>query len=127
MSCFVRIATKLTNSETIKEAAEAIGYRVLEDATEVRGYSSRKVEANIVLGTKKSNYDIGAVKEKDGTHTFVADWSMAGIAQKTFVQQLSQKYSYLQVLQTVTSKGFVLADEKVDDRGAVQLLLRKFS
>lgn len=126
MSCFVRIATKLTNTETIKMAAEALGYRVLKSAKKVRGYGSREAKADFVLGTK-TKYDIGAIKADDGTYSFVSDWGGTRVTQKEFVRKLSQKYSYLQVLETVTSKGYVLADEKVDERGAVRLLLRKFS
>jgi len=126
MSCFVRIATRLTHEETVRQAIEGIGYRVIEGATEARGWNEQHEQADIVIGTRTS-YDIGAVKTKTGAFDFVADWSMTGVDREQFLRQLTQKYSYLQVTQQARKLGFVVAKEEVEESGSVRLLLRRFA
>ncbi len=125
MSQFVRIATQLTEAEAIQEAAEELGYTVLAEQTEVRGYSSRTAKAEFVLGTD-TRYDIGAVRGEDGRYEFVSDWSMSRIDRQDFVNRLSQGYSRIRVVRNAKKRGFQVATEKVDEKGNVRLLLRKF-
>jgi hypothetical protein len=124
MSCFTRVATKLTDVEAIKEAAAELGYS-LRKGKQVRGWSSRTTEADFVFATK-TRYDVGAVRKKDGTYEFVCDWGMSGIGQKGFVEDISQRYGYVRLRRAAKKKGFTFIDRGVDNKGNVQVLLRKF-
>jgi hypothetical protein len=125
VSCFVRIATRLTDLDTIREAVPQIGYRVVE-GTEVRGWSEQTTSAELVIGTD-ADYDIGAVRGEGGGYDFVADWSMARVDQQEFVARLAQRYSYLRVTAAARKQGFVVAQDRVDEQGRLQLVLRKFA
>lgn len=127
MSCFTKIATRLVDLDAIEAAAADLGYETRRDTKQVRGWSSQTTTADAVLQRKDSHYDIGAVREKDGTYGFVSDWSMSGVRQQDFVDRLSQRYSYRRVVTQAKASGFVVAKEKVDEAGAIRLVLRKFA
>lgn len=125
MSCFTKVTTKLTDLETLKEALAALGYPLLEGATEARGWRGAAESADFVVGTG-SEYDIGICRGKQGTFDFVADWEMARLKRQSFLNSVAQKYAELRVLQTAKKSGFVVAGQTTDAQGNIQLLLRRF-
>jgi hypothetical protein len=126
VSCFTRVKTRLTDDATIRRAVSRIGYEILENARQARGWSGQKEKADFVIGTR-TDYDIGAVKSEGGAYDFFADWPMAHVDKDEFVGKLSQSYSYLRVVEVAKRKGFVLAKEEASEKGGVRLLLRRFS
>lgn len=124
MSCFVRIATRLTDELALKEAVSQVGYQVVEGRSDVRGYSGTE-RADVVIDTGGA-YDIGAVRTKEGAFELVADWEMARVDRTAFVGKLTQAYGVARVTQAAKKSGFVVAKQKVDERGSVKLTLRRF-
>lgn len=125
MSCFVRIATRLTDELTLRKAVADLGYQVREGATEARGWNEQSLAADLVIDTR-TDYDIGALRDENGTFTFACDWSMARLDEAEFVRQVTRRYSYIQVLEVARRKGFIVASEEAKEQGAVRLLLRKY-
>ena len=126
MSCFVRIATRLTDEATLRLAAVELGYKVAEKAGVVKGWGDDEAHADVVIHTG-TPYDVGAVRNKSETYDFVGDFSMAHLAEADFVDRMSQAYSKIRVLEAARKSGFVVANQTVDLQGTVQLVLRRFS
>jgi hypothetical protein len=124
MSCFVRIATQITDEHHLREAVDAVGYTIRK-GTDVRGWMQQTTAADFVIDTG-TKYDVGAVKNGDETWSFVSDWSMSSVKQDAFVNQLTQRYSAIRVAAKAKKQGYVVAREKVEQDGTIRLLLRKF-
>jgi len=126
MSCFVRIATKLTDETTLRLAAVELGYKVQEKAGVVKGWGDDEAHADVVINTGTA-YDVGAVRNKSETFDFVGDFSMAHLSETDFVNRMSQAYGKIRVVEAAKKSGFVVASQSVDRQGAVQLVLRRFT
>ncbi|MBT3219849.1 MAG: DUF1257 domain-containing protein [Proteobacteria bacterium] len=126
MSHFSRVRTKLVNLDTLRNALEELGHQVLAESSMVRGWSTRTTKAELVVESGRDNYDIGAVRNKDGTLDLVADWSMIHVDQRAFVGKVSQRYSWIALKENARRKGYTVAREQVREDGVVQLVLRKF-
>ena len=126
MSHFSRVRTKLVNLDTLRNALDELGYKVLANRQKVRGWSSSTTDADLVVESGRDNYDIGAVRNNEGTLDLVADWSMLHIKQEDFVGQVSQRYSWIALKENARRKGYTVAREQVREDGVVHLVLRKF-
>ena len=90
----------------------------------VRGWGSEKTTADLKIAMKKSKYDLGFVKKKE-TYDIVADWyGIKEIKQKTFVQELNQRYAYHVTKSKLEEKGFTLVEEE-ESEGRIHLMLRR--
>lgn len=125
MSCMVQISTKLRDLDTVKQAADALGYAAREGVTEVAGYGSQRQQALLVLAVGGS-YDVGVARAEDGTLSLVCDWEMARIDERAFSGRLAQEYSAIQVRERARAAGYVIARETREANGQIKLLLRRF-
>ena len=123
MSHFTRIRTQLHDLDAVRRALEDLGYTVGEGSA--RGFGSQQVAADLVVRLDGS-FDIGFQKTKSGIE-MVADFWGIRINREEFLQQITQRYAHITVLDQAEKQGFqVVAEETLED-GSVRLVMQRWS
>lgn len=132
MSHFTKCDLKITNLVALKRALADLGHVFTEakneQGVEVRGYKGAKLNAEISIDMGK--YDIGVVKQQDGTYEIVADWwgveTTRGTTETEFVEELNQKYAYQRVVMACEEQGYTLEETKNEEDGKIALTVKKW-
>ncbi len=132
MSHFTKCDLKITNLVALKRALADLGYTFAEAknevGVEVRGYKGQKLNAELSIDMGK--YDIGVVKQADGTYEIVADWwgveTTRGVTEQEFVEEVNQKYAYQRVVIACEEQGYTLEETKNEEDGKIQLTMKKW-
>jgi hypothetical protein len=133
MSHFTKCDLKMTNVEALKKALADMELNVIEAAAGqqvvVRGYRGQTLSADLKIDMGK--YDIGVVKNDDGTLDLVADWwgveTTKGISEEELKTRLKQRYAYHNVLMACEAKGYSVEEEVNQEDGSIQLVVRKWA
>ena len=127
MSHFTKIKTKIINKECLIEALQNLDFVVKENVA-IIGYRGRKSKGDVVIKTNKA-YDVGFVKETDGTYQMVADWYGAARAvqrsQHQFLSDVQKEYATVRVINEVKRKGYRVQSRRVTETGEIKLLVVK--
>jgi hypothetical protein len=74
-------------------------------------------------------YDIGVVKQEDGTYALEADWwgveTTRGIKEEEVVKEVNAKYAYQRVVAAVEEQGYTIDTNAVQADGTVKLTVHK--
>ena len=138
MSHFSRIATKLSETDKLKEALERLGHEVEMGPTHVRGYQGQQEPVDLAI-RRPEGYDIGFRKRLDGgdvedagvevhemgdVEMVVDKWGLK-IDEKEFLQAVTQQYAYCVIREQATLDGFVLIEEETQEDGTVRLIFEE--
>ncbi|WP_428268840.1 DUF1257 domain-containing protein [Haliangium sp.] len=132
MSHFTKCELKMTNLTALKRALEDMELDYTEaqanQSVQVRGWRGQTLDASMCINMGK--YDIGVVSAGDGTYDLTADWwgveTTKGISEAEFKDRLSQRYAYHNVLQACEGKGYTVEEERNEEDGSIQLVVRKW-
>ena len=132
MSHFTKCDLKMTNYEALKKALAdmELAFQEAEEgaSVSVRGYRGQTLDASLKIDM--GTYDIGVVKQQDGTLDLVADWwgveTTKGVSEDEFKNTLSQKYQYHNVKQACEEKGYAVEEEVNEEDGSIRLVVRKW-
>ncbi|MHA1996579.1 MAG: DUF1257 domain-containing protein [Promethearchaeota archaeon] len=126
MSHFTKIKTRLFDKGLIIEALEELKYTVDELATTIHGYGGQMKQAEFIVKANKS-YDIGFVKEKDGSYDIVADWyGIRNIKKQDFFNNIKQKYSLGMVKREMKKKGYKMIRTENQADNSIKVTWRKW-
>ena len=133
MSHFTKCDLKMTNVEALKKALADMELKVVEAAegqsVVVRGYRGQTLAADLKIDM--GTYDIGVVKNEDGTLDLVADWwgveTTKGVSEEELKTKLKQRYAYHNVLMACEAKGYTVEEEVDQEDGSIQLVVRKWA
>lgn len=125
MSHFTQIKTKAINKQAIKRALKRLypNYEVVEDSV-VRGWMGRTQKADVVLKAKQGDYDLGFVKQSDGTFSSVAE-SMSKWKETKFQESFNQIYAVEAAKMQAEELG-AFVQEQVQEDGSIQLHIEQF-
>ena len=130
MSHFTKVATKINDLVALKKALDQLGwkYKANEQGVEVRGWRGQTTKAEIAIDMGK--YDIGVVKQEDGTYALEADWwgveTSRGLTEAEVVKEVNQKYAYQRVVAAVEEQGYTIDTNQVSADGSVKLNVSKW-
>ena len=130
MSHFTKVATKINDLVALKKALEQLGWKYRADAAgvEVRGWRGQTSRAEIAIDMGK--YDVGVVKQDDGTYALEADWwgveTTRGLKEEEVVKELNAKYAYQRVVAAVEEQGYTIDENAVQADGSVKLTVSKW-
>lgn len=132
MSHFTTVATKITNLTCLLRALDRLKlkYQVAQEGQGVlvRGWKGQTTKAEVSIDMGK--YDIGVVRNEDGTYTLVADWwgieVSRGKTEQEVVDELNREYAYQTVLLACESQGYRIDEETVAEDGTVKLSVSKW-
>ena len=125
MSHFTKVETKITDLIFLKKAISDLGLVYEEGNLKAKGWLWKRAKVDLKIPTK-SGYDIG-FKYNGKSYDVVADWDSIGdVDEQTFINELSQRYAYNVVRDTMAQQGFMIAEEKSED-GRIKMTFRKAS
>ena len=133
MSHFTKCDLKMTNVEALKKALADMELNVVEaeagQQVVVRGYRGQTLAADLKIDM--GTYDIGVVKNDDGTLDLIADWwgveTTKGVSEEEHKTRLKQRYAYHNVLMACEAKGYSVEEEVNQEDGSIQLVVRKWA
>lgn len=125
MSHFTKVQTKITEILFLKKALSDMDLAYEEGKLKAKGWLWKKAKADLIIPTK-SGYDIG-FQYNGSSYDVIADWdSINDVDQESFVSELSQRYAYNVVSDTLAQQGFMMMEEKAED-GKIKMTMRKAS
>jgi len=130
MSHFTKVATKINDLIALKRALDQLGwkYKHAEQGVEVRGWRGQKSTAELAIDMGK--YDIGVIKQEDGTYCLEADWwgieTTRGVKEEEVVKEVNAKYAYQRVVAAVEEQGYTIDQNAVQADGTVKLTVSKW-
>lgn len=133
MSHFTKCDLKMTNYEALKKALAdmELAFQEAEEgaSVSVRGYRGQTLDASLKIDM--GTYDIGVVKQQDGTLDLVADWwgveTTKGVSEEELKTRLKQRYAYHNVLMACEAKGYSVEEEVNEEDGTINLVVRKWA
>jgi hypothetical protein len=94
----------------------------------VRGWRGQKTQAEMSIDMGK--YDIGVVKQEDGTYALEADWwgieTTRGVKEEDVVKEVNAKYAYQRVVAALEDQGYQIDQNAVQADGSVKLTVSKW-
>jgi hypothetical protein len=130
VSHFTKVATKINDLVALKKALDQLGwkYKASAEGVEVRGWRGQTTKAEIAIDMGK--YDVGVVKQADGTYALEADWwgveTTRGLKEEEVVKELNAKYAYQRVVAAVEEQGYTIDQNAVQADGTVKLTVSKW-
>jgi hypothetical protein len=130
VSHFTKVATKINDLIALRKALDQLGwkYKHAEAGVEVRGWRGQTSKAEIAIDMGK--YDVGVVKQEDGTYALEADWwgveTTRGLKEEEVVKELNAKYAYQRVVAAVEEQGYTIDENAVQKDGTVKLTVSKW-
>jgi hypothetical protein len=130
VSHFTKVATKVNDLVSLRKALDALGwkYKYSEQGVEVRGWRGQTTKAEIAIDMGK--YDVGVVKQEDGTYALEADWwgveTTRGLKEEEVVKEVNAKYAYQRVVAAVEEQGYTIDQNAVQADGSVKLTVSKW-
>lgn len=132
MSHFTKCELKMVNLQAIKNACDDLGWEYQEATAEqgvtVRGWRGQTLEAEMSINMGK--YDIGVVKNENGTYDLVSDWwgieTTKGLTENELKNTINQKYQYHNVKIACEDKGYEVEEEVNQEDGSIQLVVRRW-
>ncbi|HEY7957484.1 MAG: DUF1257 domain-containing protein [Polyangia bacterium] len=130
MSHFTKVATKINDLVALKKALDQLGWKYThaEEGVVVRGYRGQTMKAEIAIDMGK--YDVGVVKQEDGTYSLEADWwgveTTNGLKEEEVAKEVNAKYAYQRVVAAVEEQGYTIDSNAVQADGTVKLSVSKW-
>jgi hypothetical protein len=130
VSHFTKVATKVNDLVALRKALDQLGwkYKYSEQGVEVRGWRGQTSKAEIAIDMGK--YDVGVVKQEDGTYALEADWwgveTTKGLKEEEVVKEVNAKYAYQRVVAAVEEQGYSIDQNAVQADGSVKLTVSKW-
>ena len=123
MSHFTRVTTQLRDMVILQQALEQLGYDVAS-AGPIRGYGGQQVNADLVIDTG-SSYDIGFLQEDDQIELIADFWGLK-VDREKFLNQVTQRYAYLTVVEQAQAQGWSTLTEEVEPDGSIRLVMQRW-
>ena len=130
MSHFTTVATKINDLVALTRALDKLElkYTQAEAGVVVKGWRGQTSLAEISI--HMGRYDIGVVKNQDGTYGLQADWwgieTTVGKTEQEMVDELNREYAYQKVVIACENQGYRIEDQQVAADGTIQLSVSKW-
>ncbi len=146
MSHFTQMRTKIRDEDLLIRCLREMGYEVQKGGT-IRGFQgTRSVDVAVRM---KQGYDVGFVREADGTYAVLADWwGLKATSQEQFSRDLHRRleevqerikkeieemqrrvrreYALKASLAKLREQGFQVIDQRTEADGTVRILARRW-
>jgi hypothetical protein len=123
MSHFTRVKTRLHDLDCLQQALTDLKLRHETGQVQVSNYYHQMETVDVLVHTN-SDYNIG-FKQQEDAYEMVADWwgveNHTPIRQKTFTDQVTQRYAYNMTVRELREHGLEVVDEKVTPENVIEL------
>ena len=130
MSHFTTVATKINDLVALTRALDKLKlkYTQAEEGVVVKGWRGQTSLAEISI--HMGRYDIGVVKNEDGTYGLQADWwgieTTVGKTEQEMVDELNREYAYQKVVVACEEQGYRIDEQTVAEDGTIKLSVGKW-
>lgn len=118
MSHITTVQTSINDVNMLDAAAKSLGLKLSESSI-VRGYRGQRTTADVVWRVN-DGYDVGAVKQSDGTYALVADWWGTGYDLK---EKLLNEYQIQKIARRAKIMGDRIKSKTTLPNGTVEIRL----
>jgi hypothetical protein len=123
MSHFTTIQVQIKDGQILRETLEELGFQV-QCNTSVRGYLWNRTKADYVI-RQKNGFDLGF--RLNGDHyELVSDFWGARIDQKSFLDQIMQKYAHKSLVANAKQQGYTIETEECMEDGSIRVVLGRW-
>lgn len=119
MSHITKIAVAITSLQSLRDACTTLGFEFMEGQKQFVYYQGQKHKCDHAIRVPGATYEIGVVKQKDGTFGLETDfWSTGGLTEKIGQNGnlLTQQYKAQEVKRQMIKKGFVVSRSWIDEK-----------
>lgn len=130
MSHFTTVATKINDLTCLLKALDKLKMRYThaEEGVTVKGWRGQTATAEVSIHMGK--YDIGVVKNEDGTYGLQADWwgieTTVGKTEQEVVDEINREYAYQKVVVACEAQGYRIEEQAVSEDGTIKLSVSKW-
>lgn len=130
MSHFTTVATKINDLTCLLKALDKLKLRYTHDeqGVSVKGWRGQTSTAEVCIHMGK--YDIGVVKNQDGTYGLEADWwgieTTVGKTEQEVVDELNREYAYQKVVVACEAQGYEIKEQVQAEDGTIKLSVSKW-
>ncbi len=134
MSHLTKVKSKIKNLNMLKQSLNEIKMKFVEsnihNKLKIKAWNKKNEDILLEIKTGCS-YSVGVVlNEENNTYEFVADWwgveTYTGIIKEDFVNKITQKYAYNNVMDKIKDKGYELVTEEIDENKNIRIVLRRW-
>ena len=122
MSHITKVKTHLKDGVILRKALKKLGYQVEED--DLR--QSREVK-ELEFAARKGKVSVGfrRSKENNPVYEILADWEATNARREDVIHSIYQVYSQEKILDLARVKGFSLIRNRMNEKGQIEIVLRK--
>ena len=126
MSHITKVKTQLKDAQVLRRSLEKIGYDVQEGGL-ISGASSDGKNRSVELLAQKAGCRIGFRRSRsnDNAYEALADWHVQRRGQRVIINEIVQTYSREKILDMARHRGYSVIRNQVNQRGQIELILRK--
>jgi len=135
MSHFTTIKTQIKDSIALVKALGDVGFKTVEvheTPQHLYGFQGdiRPDTAEVIVRRKyigAASNDIGFQRQADGTYqAIISEYDRHQYSQ-TWLNTLTQRYGYHQLLETATNQGFAVEQQEVLEDGTIRVVVGRWS
>ena len=122
MSHITKVKTHLKDGLVLRKALKKLGYQVEEyDLRQSNGGKDLEFVA------KKGEVSIGfkGSRENKALYEMLADWEAMGTRREDLVNTIYQAYSQEKIMDLASVKGYSLMKNRMNEKGQIEIVLRK--
>ena len=126
MSHITSVKTQLKDAQVLRRSLEKIGYYVQEGGV-ISGASSAGESRAVDLLARKDGFRIGFRRSRSDHNAYeaLADWHVQRKGQRVIINEIVRTYSREKVLDMARRRGYSVIRNQVNQRGQIELILRK--
>lgn len=123
MSHVTAVKTRLKDGKVLRKALEKLGYCVCDGGLKT-GLPGRS--RHLELSANKDGFWIGFRRRRgDEAYEMHADWEGRRLGREKTIAEIHQVYSREKILDYAGAKGYMVAKNRVNEKGQIEIILRK--
>ncbi|NMB78932.1 MAG: DUF1257 domain-containing protein [Methanomicrobiales archaeon] len=131
MSHYSKVKTQFHNRQALVASLKNLGYEVETDTVILGHHGEHAVE---VAARRGKGYQIGFVKNTDGTYDMVADWwGVSGTDERRITRDLEvqagaiqKEYAKKMVMEQAAKDGFEIVSQTEEQDGSLRIVVRRW-
>jgi hypothetical protein len=122
MSHITKVKTHLKDGVILRKALKKLGYQVQE--CDLR-QSRKAMDLEFVARKGKVSIGFKGSGENKPVYEMLADWEAMGTRREDLVNTIYQVYSQEKIMDLARAKGYSLMKNRMNEKGQIEMVLRK--
>jgi len=122
MSHITKVKTHLKDGLTLRKALKKLGYQIEE--YDLKQFRETK-EAEFMARKGRGSIGFKCSKETEAVYEMVADWQDMNAKREDLISAIYQVYSQEKIMDLARAKGYSLMQNRMNEKGQIEIVLRK--